>query len=163
MPANKPEAQERATYLTLTGLFLTLFAAFSGLFRKRMDAFELRPFDFALLGLAAFRAGRLASFDKVTQPLREPFTATKPDETGAGENVVAEGTGARKAIGELFSCPICTGTWIAALLTYALYLAPGPTRVLLTILGASGAAELLNAATEALTWAGQAARKQSGQ
>jgi hypothetical protein len=163
MPARNRAAQERATYLTLTGLFLTLFMAFSGIFRKRMEAFELRPFDFLLLGLAVFRAGRLASFDKVTEPLREPFTRTEPNETGAGENVVAEGTGAKRAIGELISCPICTGTWIAALLTYALYLAPGPTRVLLTILGASGAAELLNASAETLTWTGQAARKESGQ
>jgi len=77
--------------------------------------------------------------------------------------VVAEGDGAKRAIGELISCPICTGTWIAALLTYGLYLAPGPTRVLLTILGASGAAELLNASAEVLTWTGQAARKEAGQ
>jgi hypothetical protein len=163
MPARNRSAQERATYLTLTGLFLTLFTAFSSLFRKRLEAFEMRPFDFALLGLAVFRAGRLASFDKVAEPLRQPFTKVEPDETGAGENVVPEGTGAKRAIGELLSCPICTGTWIAALLTYALYLAPGPTRILLTILGASGAAELLNASTEALTWTGQAARKGVGQ
>ena len=46
---------------------------------------------------------------------------------------------------------------------YGLRIAPLPTRVLLTILGATGLAELLNAATEALSWTGQVARKQAGQ
>jgi Protein of unknown function (DUF1360) len=159
----KDRGEQRATYLTLIGLFFSLFAAFSRRERERGDDPRLRPFDFALLGLATYRAGRLAAYDKVTEPLRAPFTETKPDETGAGMTVVPQGNGARKALGELLSCPTCAGTWVAAGLVYGLRIAPLPTRVLLTILGATGLAELLNAATEALSWTGQVARKQAGQ
>ena len=63
---------------------------------------------------------------------------------------------------ELFSCPIRVGTWVAAILTYGLHLLAGPTRVLLTILSAAGAAELLGATTEALSWSGAVARHRIG-
>ncbi len=155
------QIQERATYVTLMGLFLGLFGAFASRVRGKDRPLDLRPLDVTLLGLSTYRAGRLAAYDRVTEPLRDPFTATQPDEYGAGENVVAEGVGTRKAIGELVSCPTCVGTWVAAGLVYGLQVAPGPTRVLLAILGATGLAELLNGASEALTWTGKAARKQS--
>lgn len=155
------QRQERATYVTLIGLFLGLFGAFASRARNKDRPLDVRPLDVTLLGLSTYRAGRLAAYDRVTEPLRDPFTATKPDEYGAGENVVAEGVGARKALGELVSCPTCVGTWVAAALVYGLQVAPGPTRVLLAILGATGLAELLDGASEALTWTAKAARKQS--
>jgi hypothetical protein len=115
-----------------------------------------------LIALATFRAGRIAAYARVTEPLRAPVTETVPDEYNAGENVVAEGTGVRKAIGELASCPLCVGTWVATSLVYGLRVAPGPTRLVASILGVSGGAELLDAAVEAMSWTGQAARKRSG-
>ena len=84
-----------------------------------------------------------------------------PDEYDAGENVVAEGSGVQKAVGELVSCPTCVGTWAAAGMLYGLQIAPGPTRLFAGILAVSGLAEILNSSVEALTWSGQAARKQS--
>jgi hypothetical protein len=89
-------------------------------------------------------------------------TETVPDAYEAGEYVIAEGTGVRKAIGELVSCPICVGTWVASGLVYGLRIAPGPTRLVAAILGVSGLAEMLNAVTETLSWGAQAARKQAG-
>ena len=53
-------------------------------------------------------------------------------------------------------------TWVASGLVYGLRVAPGPTRLVAAILGVSGIAEMLNAATKAPSWSGQAARKQSG-
>ncbi len=154
--------QQRATYLTLIAAFLSLVAFFARRERGRDDELELRPIDLALLGLASYRAGRLAAYDRVTEPLRAPFTETKEDESGAGETVEAKGTGIRKALGELLSCPTCAGTWAAALLVFGLRLAPRFTRLLLTILGATGIAELLDAGAEVLTWTGQTARKEAG-
>jgi hypothetical protein len=107
--------------------------------------------------------GRLIAFDTIAEPLRAPFTKTVPDDSGAGDTVVAAGTGAREKIGELLSCPICAGTWIAAGLVYGLQFFPTPTRLLITIMSAIGFAELLNAATEAMTWAGQAQRVDVGE
>jgi hypothetical protein len=76
--------------------------------------------------------------------------------------VVPKGFGARRALGELISCPICAGTWMAALLVYGLGFAPRATRAFLAIMSSIGIAELLHAATEALQWTGEAERKEAG-
>jgi hypothetical protein len=163
MASPEQRRHEQATYLTLIGLFLGLFAAFAARVRGRDEPLELRSLDLALLGLATERAGRLAAYDRVTAPLRAPFTETEPDSSGAGATVEARGTGAQKAIGELLSCPTCVGTWVAALLVYGLQVAPGPTRLFMAILAATGLAELLDSANEALSWTGRAARTQASQ
>jgi len=157
----RDQPRERATYLTLIGLFLGVFAAFSRREKEERGALKLAPLDLVLLGLATFRGGRIAAYDRVTEPLRAPVTETQPDEYGASENVVAAGSGVRKAIGELVSCPTCVGTWIAAGLVYGLRIAPRPTRLFLAFMGAMGLAELLDSANEALSWSGQAQRKAS--
>jgi hypothetical protein len=153
---------DQATKLSLIGVFLATLAAFSTRRLSRGTESGVRPYDLLLLGLATFRTGRVLAFEQVAEPLREPFTTTQPDQYGAGENVVAQGAGMRKALGQLLSCPLCTGTWVALGLLCGLHLAPRPTRAFLAVMGASGIAELLNAATEAMTWAGQAARKRAG-
>ena len=155
------EAQERLTYVSLIGLFISLFGAVVLGKRRKLERFEITPTDMALLGLATYRAGRLAAYDRVTEPLRAPITETVPDEYEAGENVVADGAGTRKALGELISCPTCVGTWAAAGMLYGMQFAPGPTRLFAGILAVSGLAEILDSGVEALTWTGQAARKQS--
>jgi len=114
-----------------------------------------------MLGLATFRAGRLIAYDRVTEPLRAPVTDTVPDQYGTEQNVVAEGSGVRKAIGELVSCPTCVGTWVAAGLVYGMRAAPRPTRLFVGFLGATGLAELIDSATESLHWSAQAQRKQA--
>ncbi|MCC7024826.1 MAG: DUF1360 domain-containing protein [Thermomicrobiales bacterium] len=103
---------------------------------------------------------RIVAYALVAEPFREPVTETVPDEFGAGENVIAEGTGARKATGELVSCPTCVGTWVAAGLIYGMRLAPGSTRLFAAILAVSGLAELFDAVAKALTRGGKAARKE---
>jgi hypothetical protein len=155
------ERKERTTYVTLVGLFAGLVGAVALRDHQQEHVPDLRPSDLALLGLATFRAGRVVAYDRVTEPLRAQVTETEPDEYGAGENVVAEGTGVRKAIGELVSCPTCVGTWVAAGLVCGLQVAPGPTRLAAAILSVSGLAELIDNTSEALSWTGQAARKQS--
>ena len=162
--AKRDEAkrQERLTYMTLVGVFLGILGFFMSREQERRRTFEIAPRDLALLGLATFRGARLVAYDRVAEPFRDPVAETVPDEFDAGENVVAEGTGVRKAIGELVSCPTCVGTWLAAGLVYGMHLAPGPTRLLAAILGVSGLAELFGGTEEVLTWAAQAARKQVG-
>jgi hypothetical protein len=155
------QRKERTTYLTLVGLFTGLVGSVALRDHEQDVVPELRPADLALLGLATFRAGRVVAYDRVTEPLRAPVTETEPDEYGAGENVVAEGAGVRKAIGELVSCPSCVGMWVAAGLVCGLQVAPGPTRLAAAILSVSGLADLIDNASEALSWTGQAARKQS--
>jgi hypothetical protein len=152
--------EKRLTYVALSSTFWAIFAVFN-LFRKN-KALHLRPFDFVMLGFSALRLGRLVAYDLVTEPYRAPFTETVPDEFGTGETVVPKPSGWRRAIGELISCPICSGTWAAAAMVYALQIAPRPTRIFIAIMGAIGAGEILNALTEALSWGGASSRKQAG-
>ena len=162
MAVNGSEQRERLTYVALASLFLGMLGILISRERRERREFDPRPQDLALIGLATFRAGRVAAYARVTEPFRDPVTETVPDEYDAGENVASEGAGVRKAIGELVSCPICIGTWVAWAFVYGLRIAPGPTRLMAAILGVSGLAELLNASVEALSWTGQAARKRSG-
>ncbi len=163
MPTDSQEQlQRRATYLTLTGFFLTLLAIFGRREQRSRLTLNLSVTEVILLGLAVFRGGRLIAWDHVTEPLRAPFAQTVPDGSGAGDTVEPRGAGPRRALGELLSCPICSGTWVAAGLIYGLRLFPGPTRLLLAVLGATGAADLLNAAAEALSWHGAAERQRAG-
>src|SRR5688572_29367001 len=113
---NRDASERTPAYLGLVGLFLSLFGAFATRLIRGDGA--VRPFDFLMLGMATFRIGRIVSYDQVLRPLREPFTATRPDESGAGDTTVPEGTGVQRAVGELIASPICSGTWVAALLTY---------------------------------------------
>lgn len=160
MASRRQSLDERATKLGLIGFFWTMFAVMSLL--KGDNIRRPGALEFVMLGLATFRMGRLIAFDSVAEPLRAPFTKTVPDESGAGDTVVAKGRGPREVIGELLSCPICAGTWIAAGLTYGLQLLPGPTRLLISVMSAIGLAEVLHSVTEALSWLGTAERHEVG-
>jgi hypothetical protein len=159
-----PKLEKRASYATLSGIFLSLFAAFVTREQQQREHTHVRPFDLAMLGMATYRLGRLLAYDKITETYRKPFTRTIPDSSGMGKTVVAKRNtnGIIRAIGELVSCPVCAGTWIAAGLTYSLHQAPRPTRIFLTMMSTVGIAELLNAATEAMKWTGRAEREESG-
>ncbi len=154
-------ASERATKLTLAGVFLGGLGAFSALLQRRDEDVQQGALDLVMLGLATYRSGRLLAYERVAAPLREPITETVPDGSGAGESVVATGDGWRWTLGELVSCPVCVGTWVAAGLVYGLHLAPRPTRVYLTVMSATGLAQILSETTEALTWSSRSARKQA--
>ena len=152
---------ERTTKLTLAGVFLGGLGGFSAVLALRDEHVQVTPLDLAMLGLATYRSGRLIAYERVAAPLREPVTETVPDGSGAGEAVVATGEGWRWSFGELVSCPVCVGTWVAAGLVYGLHLAPRPTRTYLAVMSATGLAQLLSETTEALTWSSRSARKQA--
>jgi Protein of unknown function (DUF1360) len=150
----------RATKLTLITLFLGVLATLAARVVKREHDLVLKPFDLLMLGLTSFRIGRMIAFEGVAAPLREPFTDTRADGSGAGQTVVASGTGVRRVFGELVACPICLGTWVAAALVYGLHLMPRPTRLLMAVMSTTGVAELVYSVTEALDWTARAARRQ---
>lgn len=159
---SKTRKERQVTYTALTGLFMAWFMGFTVIRSRQGKEQRLRPFEFLQLALATYRMGRLISYDKVFEPYRAAFTKTVPDPSGEGMTVVARGTGVRAAIGDLICCPICSGTWVAAGLFYGWNLFPRVTRTFVGIMSAVGAAELLDAATEALQWNGQLAREKGG-
>lgn len=161
----KTKRREETTKLVLIFIFMGGLAVFLigfDHFGPGLSTFHPGWFDLVLLALATYRLGHLISYDLVMEPFRKYVTETVPDSTGAGESVEPRGEGVRRALGQLVSCPICSGTWVAALLVYALYLWPEPTRVLLLMTAVIGIAEILNAAGEALSWNAQYQRTLSG-
>ncbi len=98
------KTQKRATYISLMGVFASIFAITSREARRQYATRGIAPLDLALVGLATYRTGRLVVFDKVAEPLRAPFTETEDG------SVQPKGKGAQAALGELFSCPTCIAT-----------------------------------------------------
>lgn len=148
------------TYTLLTGLFNLALALFC--WNKRPEQMAWK--DWVLLVLATFRMSRLVAYDKIMQPYRAPVVETVLHDSGAGETTQAKtgATGIKQALGEMISCPICNGAWIAAGLVYGMSLAPRYTRTLITIMSAVGAVEILQGAFEALQWNGELARHRAG-
>jgi hypothetical protein len=105
--------------------------------------------DLALLGLACARVSRLLTREKVTRPIRAPFTVVAPD---ASPDEVKElpRPGHLRAMGELLTCPRCTGMWTSAALTIAYSLAPGPTREIAALLSVALISDMANARMAAL-------------
>jgi hypothetical protein len=98
-------------------------------------------FEFAILGLAAYRASNILSNEVVTKPLRSPFV----DEVEKDGKVVEEPkkTGFRGATGLLVYCPSCTGVWLSAALAYAYVFWPGPAFFMAVLLAMSAVERIL--------------------
>lgn len=114
--------------------------------------------EITLMGLASHRIGRIVAFERVAVPIREPFTATVPDDSGVDDTVVARGRGVQWAIGELLSCPTCVASWAALMLYVGSTTLPGPTRAFVNVLAAAGVAEIVHNAVEQLEWSARSAR-----
>jgi hypothetical protein len=161
----KPKQEERLTKIILISFFLAVMAVFAKLFgRKHESKLNLSAVDLFLLATSTFRLGRLVAYNEAFEPIRSPVAKTVPDDSGAGKTTEPKQKGgALKSLGQLVTCPICSGTWIAAGLTYALHLWPGATRVFLVATSSIGSAELLNAVQEFFSWSSQASRKAAGE
>jgi Protein of unknown function (DUF1360) len=112
------------------------------------DARDHTTLDFAVLGLAAFKASRTVARDEVTSFLREPFVEGTAKE--GAEDPVPTGD-LRQAIGELVTCSRCIGTWVAAGLASTQVVAPRFGRLLTWTLATAGANDFLQAGFAALT------------
>ncbi|RSS72768.1 DUF1360 domain-containing protein [Streptomyces sp. WAC06614] len=105
--------------------------------------------DVALHAVATHQLARLLAKDPVTSPLRMPFTRFRGTSGPAELQEEVRGSGARKMMGELLSCPFCTGLWIATGLTGASLFAPRATRLAAATLAALAGADFLQYAREA--------------
>ncbi|MDQ3138744.1 MAG: DUF1360 domain-containing protein [Gemmatimonadota bacterium] len=137
------------------GIMGVYTAAFAGLLLAARSSGRRLPeriptTDLAWLGVATYKLSRLISSDRVTSPLRAPFTEyIEP----AGASEVKEqvrGTGIRRAIGDLLTCPYCLGPWVATALGFGLVLTPRTTRLIGGILAAAAVSDALNHATMAI-------------
>jgi hypothetical protein len=135
------EGAHLATLSVYTGTVVTVAA----LARARGAAVPtLSAWDTARMALATYKGARLLSKDKITAPLRAPFTARAGDGEANEVNDQARGEGVRGTIGELLSCPFCVGQWIATGLAVGLIFAPTATRLVASTLAATAGADFLH-------------------
>jgi hypothetical protein len=100
--------------------------------------------DVALSALATYKLSRLLSKDPVTSPLRAPFTAYQGTSGPAELEEEVRGSGMRKTLGELVTCPFCVGLWVATGFTAGLVYLPRMTRLATGTLAALAGADLLH-------------------
>lgn len=142
------------------GSRLMMASGFTGAFgaflvvRRRSEAGlpeRIETRDLALICGASFKLGRLIAKEKVSAPLRAPFTEYKGKADAPGEvDERPRGSGPREALGELLTCPYCLGMWIISALTVGLVTAPRGTRLVASILSALAASDFLQMAYRAL-------------
>ena len=85
--------------------------------------------DVVLVGVATHKLARRVAKDPVTSPLRAPFTRFKGLTGPAELSEEVRGTGFRKAVGELLTCPFCLSQWVATSMVFGLVGAPRATRL----------------------------------
>jgi hypothetical protein len=146
--AEERDGQPLGGYAMLMGGFSAVAGGFAAWMsrsgREFPERFDGR--DLALITLATHKASRLLVKDRVTRPVRAPFTSFQED-SGAGEvEERARGTGLRRAIGELLVCPYCLGMWVASILAAGMTLAPRQTRWVASVLSAHLGADVLQVA-----------------
>jgi len=94
--------------------------------------------------VATHKLSRIIAKDPVTSPLRVPFT-TFEGTSGPAELAedVRSGSGRKKTIGELVSCPFCLGMWVSTGFTAGHVFAPRATRLAVTTLAALAGSDFL--------------------
>lgn len=125
-------------YLAFMSIFGTLVGA-ALLFAKRQGRelpARVSAGDLALVGTASHKASRLIAKDKVTSPLRAPFTELEGKGGPAELEESSRGSGLQKAIGELLICPYCLGLWVVAAFSVGLLFAPRVTRFVASLFAA---------------------------
>lgn len=133
------------SFLAIMGGYGALVVALSGVVRATGRELPERfsAADLALVTVATHKIARLGAKDPVTSPLRAPFTRFAGT---SGEAELAEevrGSGPRKALGELVTCPFCLGQWVATGLAFGLVLAPRPARLVASVFTALTGADVL--------------------
>lgn len=138
------EPRERlAPYLLLTGSYAAVLGAFVWRFRDRLPE-TISAGDLALIGVASHKTSRALSTDKVTAPLRAPFTEHE-GEAGPGElEESPRGTGLRHTVGELIVCPFCLDQWVATGYAAGLVVAPRATRFVASVMATVAISDFLH-------------------
>jgi Protein of unknown function (DUF1360) len=138
---DRPLKEYAATMAIYAGMVGTL----AGLARATHREIPTRvsPMDLTLCAAATHKLSRLLAKDPVTSPLRAPFTEYEGNTGPAELHEEARGHGAQKAIGEMLTCPFCTGMWIATAFTAGLVYLPRTTRLAAATLTSLAGSDLL--------------------
>jgi hypothetical protein len=138
-------------YAATIGVFNALFAMALMLARRtgRHLPERVGAADLVTIGVASHKLSRVIAKDKVTSPLRAPFTEFEEEGGPSEYTESSRGTGARKAVGELLVCPYCLGLWVVAAFAVGLLFAPRLTRFLAAVFSALTISDFLQIAYKA--------------
>lgn len=123
------------------GAFTTLVVAAR---RSRRLPKRIAVSDILLLGVATHKLTRIVARERVTIPLRAPFTEYRGSD-GAGQvKEQPRGPGLRRAVGSLLVCQYCVGPWVASVLTAGLVYAPRVTRLVSSVFAMVAVSDFLH-------------------
>lgn len=146
----RPPGDDRplGSYAVLMSAFGVLCGGFAAWFsRSRRELPErIDARDLVLMTVASHKLARLLSKDRITSPLRAPFTQPL-GEGGPGEvQETSRGRGLRRAIGQLLLCPYCLGMWTSGGFIAGLLTLPRFTRWVASVLTIFFGSEMLQIA-----------------
>lgn len=124
-----------------TGVFGSLLVA--GAARDRLPE-RVAAGDVLLLGVATHKLTRIVTKDWVTSPIRAPFVHYEGSAGGGEVRESVRGTGLRKAVGDLITCPWCSGPWVAGALMAGFVARPRATRVIAATFAAVATSDFLH-------------------
>jgi len=146
------EEMPLASYAILLGIYNATFLALLTAAQNSEDELS-EKFSFAdllLLGVATHKLSRIIAKDRVTSPLRAPFTEYVEL---AGQSEIKEkvrGRGMQRAVGDLLTCPWCLSPWVAAGLAFGLVFKPRATRIVAGVFAAATVSDFLHHAADAV-------------
>lgn len=131
-------------YALLEAAFLTGMGAVVALARarERAGAAPISKAELPVMAIATFALADVLAKEKVSTWLREPFVEEGQDH----KPVQPEGTGMRRAIGELLTCTRCVGTWSALGLVGLRTASPAAGRTATAVLALTGTNDVMQSA-----------------
>jgi hypothetical protein len=147
-PRKRPPFGPYLAFMSIFGALLSIALVIAKRQGRELPA-KVSVGDLALVGTASHKASRLLSKDKVTSPLRAPFTELEGKGGPAELEESSRGSGLQKAIGELLICPYCLGLWVVAAFSVGLLFAPRVTRFLASLFSALTISDFLQIAYKA--------------
>ena len=106
--------------------------------------------DLLLIGTASHKLSRLVAKKKITSFVRAPFTELQGKGGPAEVEEKERGSGVRRAVGELLTCPYCLGLWASGGFHAGLLFAPRSTRFTASVLSAMTISDFLQIAYRAV-------------
>lgn len=138
------ERQPFGAYALVTAAFSVAFAAGLGIAHRRERLPErVDTKDIVLLGMATHKLARILTKDAVTSFVRAPFVHLEEKQGTNSLRETPRGSGMRHAVGELLSCPECTGQWVASSFVMGLLHAPRVTRLVASLYAALAIGDML--------------------
>src|SRR3954470_11919840 len=143
------EDKPLGSHLTLVVVYNLLAGAFLAVRARSGKGLpqKIGAADLALAGVATHKVSRVIAKDRVTAPLRAPFTEFE-EEGGPGEveEKPRQVGGMRQAIGELLVCPFCLAQWVATAALAGFAVVPRATRFVCSIFAAVTISDFLQIA-----------------